>query len=146
MGAATPCAACKLLRRRCAQHCVFAPYFPAHHPHKCSSVHEVFGASNVSKLLQELGEHQRSDAVSWMVYEANARIRDQVNGCVGTIACLQRQVDALQQKLAITQAQLLQLKMAQFSSAKSSSVGNLLLPPLPNININVGASPSLWSC
>ncbi|XP_038888383.1 LOB domain-containing protein 4-like [Benincasa hispida] len=142
---AAPCAACKLLRRRCAQDCVFAPYFPADQPHKFSSVHKVFGASNVSKLLQELPEHQRSDAVSSMVYEANARIRDPVYGCVGTISCLQRQVDALQQQLAMTQAQLVQLKMGQFTStSQSSSSTDDLLPSPPNINM--GASPSLWSC
>lgn len=51
--AASPCAACKLLRRRCAaQECVFAPYFPADEPHKFASVHKVFGASNVNKMLQ----------------------------------------------------------------------------------------------
>jgi hypothetical protein len=49
---AAPCAACKLLRRRCAAGCVFAPYFPPGEPHKFASVHKVFGASNVSKLLQ----------------------------------------------------------------------------------------------
>ena len=31
-GAASPCEACKL-PRRCAQDCVFAPYFPADEPH-----------------------------------------------------------------------------------------------------------------
>ncbi|MCD7470069.1 hypothetical protein HAX54_009637 [Datura stramonium] len=51
---AAPCAACKLLRRRCAHDCVFAPYFPADEPHKFASVHKVFGASNVNKMLQEL--------------------------------------------------------------------------------------------
>lgn len=49
---ASPCAACKLLRRRCAQDCIFAPYFPAEEPHKFANVHRVFGASNISKLLQ----------------------------------------------------------------------------------------------
>lgn len=49
---ASPCAACKLLRRRCAQDCVFAPYFPAEEPHKFASVHKVFGASNINKMLQ----------------------------------------------------------------------------------------------
>lgn len=51
-GVMTPCAACKLLRRRCAHDCVFAPYFPADEPHKFGSVHKVFGASNVNKMLQ----------------------------------------------------------------------------------------------
>jgi hypothetical protein len=46
-----PCAACKLLRRRCAQECPFAPYFSPHEPHKFAEVHKVFGASNVSKML-----------------------------------------------------------------------------------------------
>lgn len=50
--AASPCAACKLLRRRCAQDCVFSPYFPADEPQKFASVHKVFGASNVNKMLQ----------------------------------------------------------------------------------------------
>lgn len=48
----SPCAACKLLRRRCGHDCVFSPYFPADEPHKFANVHKVFGASNVSKMLQ----------------------------------------------------------------------------------------------
>lgn len=51
-GAVSPCAACKLLRRRCTQECLFAPYFPADEPQKFANVHKVFGASNVNKLLQ----------------------------------------------------------------------------------------------
>ncbi|GMN58783.1 hypothetical protein TIFTF001_027884 [Ficus carica] len=51
-GAPSPCAACKLLRRRCAQDCVFSPYFPADEPQKFANVHKVFGASNVNKMLQ----------------------------------------------------------------------------------------------
>ncbi|XP_073154749.1 probable DNA primase large subunit [Henckelia pumila] len=51
-GAASPCAACKLLRRRCMQDCVFSPYFPADEPHKFASFHKVFGASNVNKMFQ----------------------------------------------------------------------------------------------
>jgi hypothetical protein len=50
----SPCAACKLLRRRCTRECVFAPYFPPDEPHKFASVHKVFGAANVSKMLQVL--------------------------------------------------------------------------------------------
>ncbi|CAK9159808.1 unnamed protein product [Ilex paraguariensis] len=47
----SPCAACKLLRRKCAEDCIFAPCFPPNQPDKFASVHKVFGASNVGKLL-----------------------------------------------------------------------------------------------
>lgn len=51
-GAVSPCAACKLLRRKCVKDCVFAPYFPAKEPYKFATVHKIFGASNVNKMLQ----------------------------------------------------------------------------------------------
>ncbi|XP_058106970.1 LOB domain-containing protein 4-like [Magnolia sinica] len=119
-GTASPCAACKLLRRRCAQDCVFAPYFPADEPHKFANVHKVFGASNVNKMLQELPVHQRSDAVSSMVYEANARVRDPVYGCVGAISSLQQQIDVLQTQLALAQAEVVHMRMRQ-----SATLSNL---------------------
>ncbi|XP_061356023.1 LOB domain-containing protein 4-like [Gastrolobium bilobum] len=115
-GAPSPCAACKLLRRRCAQDCVFAPYFPADEPQKFANVHKVFGASNVNKMLQDLPEHQRGDAVSSMVYEANARVRDPVYGCVGAISSLQKQIDMLQTQLAVTQAEAVHLRVRQSAS------------------------------
>ncbi|XP_011002671.1 PREDICTED: LOB domain-containing protein 12-like [Populus euphratica] len=111
MGGNSPCASCKLLRRRCAKDCVFAPYFPSDDPHKFAIVHKVFGASNVSKMLQELPVHQRADAVSSLVYEANARVRDPVYGCVGAISYLQNQVSQLQMQLAVAQAEILCIQM-----------------------------------
>ena len=48
----SPCAACKILRRRCAEKCVLAPYFPPTEPTKFTIAHRVFGASNIIKLLQ----------------------------------------------------------------------------------------------
>jgi hypothetical protein len=50
--ALSPCAACKILRRRCVDRCVLAPYFPPTEPHKFATAHRVFGASNIIKLLQ----------------------------------------------------------------------------------------------
>ncbi|XVF18217.1 hypothetical protein REPUB_Repub11eG0002500 [Reevesia pubescens] len=123
-GTLSPCAACKLLRRRCAQDCVFAPYFPADEPQKFASVHKVFGASNVNKMLQELPEHQRSDAVSSMVYEASARVRDPVYGCVGAISSLQQQIDSLQTQLALAQAEVVHMRMRQFVSTSSDHPGS----------------------
>ncbi|XP_050210445.1 LOB domain-containing protein 12 [Mercurialis annua] len=111
MGGTSPCASCKLLRRRCAKDCIFAPFFPSDDPHKFAIVHKVFGASNVSKMLQELPIQQRADAVSSLVYEANARVRDPVYGCVGAISYLQNQVSQLQMQLAVAQAEILCIQM-----------------------------------
>uniref|UniRef100_A0A7N0TP44 LOB domain-containing protein n=1 Tax=Kalanchoe fedtschenkoi TaxID=63787 RepID=A0A7N0TP44_KALFE len=103
----SPCAACKFLRRKCLPGCTFAPYFPPEEPTKFANVHKIFGASNVSKLLNEISPHQREDAVNSLAYEAEARIKDPVYGCVGSISVLQRQVLKLQKELEATNADLM---------------------------------------
>lgn len=47
-----PCAACRMLRRRCDINCSLAPYFPIEEIDKFAGVHRVFGASNVIKMIQ----------------------------------------------------------------------------------------------
>ncbi|KAK8494250.1 hypothetical protein V6N13_138565 [Hibiscus sabdariffa] len=118
MTRSSPCASCKLLRRRCADDCIFAPYFPSDDPHKFAILHKVFGASN------ELPVAQRADAVSSLVYEANARVRDPVYGCVGAISSLQNQVSQLQMQLAVAQAQaqILCIKMQKESPLLPSQI------------------------
>ncbi|MCD7463856.1 hypothetical protein HAX54_051564 [Datura stramonium] len=103
----SPCAACKFLRRKCLPGCIFAPYFPPEEPHKFANVHKIFGASNVTKLLNEVLPHQREDAVNTLAYEAEARVRDPVYGCVSAITFLQRQVERLQKELDAANADLL---------------------------------------
>ncbi|XP_009784491.1 LOB domain-containing protein 12-like [Nicotiana tabacum] len=115
-GGTSPCASCKLLRRRCAKDCIFAPYFPPDDPHKFAIVHKVFGASNISKMIQELPVQQRADAVNSLVYEANARMRDPVYGCVGAISYLQNQVSQLEMQLAMAQTEILCIQMQQESA------------------------------
>ncbi|XP_031486103.1 LOB domain-containing protein 1-like [Nymphaea colorata] len=110
---ASPCAACKILRRRCVEQCVLAPYFPPTDPQKFITAHRVFGASNIIKLLQDLPESQRADAVRSLVYEANARSRDPVYGCAGAIFQLQKQLSELQSRLAMAQAEILNMQMQQ---------------------------------
>lgn len=46
------CAACRYLRRRCPSDCIFAPYFPPNNPQRFASVHRIYGASNVARMLQ----------------------------------------------------------------------------------------------
>ncbi|XP_043709229.1 LOB domain-containing protein 36-like isoform X2 [Telopea speciosissima] len=92
----SPCAACKFLRRKCTQECVFAPYFPPDQPIKFANVHKVFGASNVAKILNDLPPTNREDTVKSLAYEAEARLRDPVYGCVGLISLLQHQLKHIQ--------------------------------------------------
>lgn len=68
---------------------------------------------DVYALKQELPVEQRGDAVSSLVYEANARMRDPVYGCVGAISYLQNQVSQLQMQLAVAQAEILCIQMHQ---------------------------------
>lgn len=102
----SPCAACKFLRRKCQPECVFAPYFPPDQPQKFANVHKVFGASIVTKLLNELHPHQREDAVNSLAYEADMRLRDPVYGCVGVISLLQHQLRQLQMDLSCARTEL----------------------------------------
>nr|GMD12312.1 lob domain-containing protein 4 [Ipomoea batatas] len=124
-----PCAACKLLRRRCTKYCIFLPYFPPTHPERFAAVHQVFGASNITKMLQEVPVDSRADAVMSMVYEATARLRDPIYGCVGLISVLQKNVFELQSKLNESVAETMALK-TQLSSVLSSSL--LYDPALPD--------------
>ncbi|KAL5572775.1 hypothetical protein UlMin_022372 [Ulmus minor] len=116
----SPCAACKFLRRKCMPDCIFAPYFPPEEPQKFANVHKIFGASNVSKLLNEVHPHQREDAVNSLAYEAEARMKDPVYGCVGAISVLQRQVIRLQKELDATNADLMRYANSNISQGGSS--------------------------
>lgn len=74
--------------------CIFAPYFDSsvQGASHFAAVHKVFGASNASKVLMCVPPHKRLDAVFALCYEAFARVRDPVHGCVGHILALQQQV------------------------------------------------------
>ncbi|KAH1210510.1 Protein ASYMMETRIC LEAVES 2 [Glycine max] len=98
--------ACKFLRRKCQPECAFAPYFPPDQPQKFANVHRIFGASNVTKLLNDLHPHQREDAVNSLAYEAEMRLRDPVYGCVGVISLLQHQLRQLQMDLYCAKSEL----------------------------------------
>ncbi|KAF7829905.1 LOB domain-containing protein 36-like [Senna tora] len=102
----SPCAACKIQRRKCTQDCVFAPYFPPDNPQRFSYVHQVFGASNVAKILGDINPAQREDAVKSLAYEAEARLRDPVYGCVGVISVLQHTLKLLQAQLLTAKKEL----------------------------------------
>ncbi|XP_066388753.1 LOB domain-containing protein CRL1-like [Miscanthus floridulus] len=118
-GFGSPCGACKFLRRKCVRGCVFSPYFcheqgAAHF----AAIHKVFGASNVSKLLAHLPLADRPEAAVTISYEAQARLRDPIYGCVAHIFALQQQVMTLQAQLASLKAQAAQGQPGVHEDAK----------------------------
>ncbi|GMG99963.1 hypothetical protein Nepgr_001803 [Nepenthes gracilis] len=143
----SPCAACKFLRRKCQPECVFAPYFPPDQPQKFANVHRVFGASNVTKLLNELHPHQREDAVNSLAYEADMRLRDPVYGCVGVISLLQHQLRQLQMDLSCAKSELSKYQSlgitghgfiaAAAAAATATAAANHHHPNHQNLGINL---------
>ncbi|GMI69311.1 ASYMMETRIC LEAVES2-LIKE 18, lateral organ boundaries-domain 16 [Hibiscus trionum] len=138
----SPCGACKFLRRKCASDCIFAPYFSSEQgPARFAAIHKVFGASNVSKLLSHIPARDRCEAVVSIAYEAQARIRDPVHGCVAHIFYLQQQVACLQAQLLQVKAQLAQNAM-NFSHNDCQWEQNVsgLFPSIPNYPISPQSS------
>lgn len=139
----SPCAACKFLRRKCQPECVFAPYFPPDQPQKFANVHKVFGASNVTKLLNELQPSQREDAVNSLAYEADMRLRDPVYGCVGVISFLQHRLRQLQTDLSCAKSELSKYQSlgitghAGLIAAAAAAATNTHHQHHPNIGINL---------
>ncbi|KAL7146693.1 hypothetical protein ABFS83_06G058500 [Erythranthe nasuta] len=140
----TPCAACKLLRRRCAQECPFSPYFSPHEPHKFAAVHKVFGASNVSKMLLEVHESQRADAANSLVYEANVRLRDPVYGCMGAISALHHQIEFLHAELNAVRNEILKYKYntTETNTLLHSSSSHITLHPSGAVSIAAPPPPT----
>ncbi|RYR28505.1 hypothetical protein Ahy_B01g052648 [Arachis hypogaea] len=102
----SPCAACKFLRRKCTQECIFAPYFPPDNPQRFACVHRVFGASNIGKILNDLSPCQREDAVTSLAFEAEARLDSPVYGCVRHIVILQQRLQQIQMDLLHAKSEL----------------------------------------
>ncbi|KAL0712359.1 hypothetical protein Bca4012_019337 [Brassica carinata] len=141
-GGGGPCGACKFLRRKCVPGCIFAPYFDSDQgAAHFAAVHKVFGASNVSKLLHHIPEHKRADAVVSMCFEAQARLRDPIYGCLSHIVSLQQQVVSLQNELSYVQAHLATLELPQPPPATVTSSGSL---PSLSISDMPTITPSMY--
>jgi len=81
---------------------MFAPHFCAEDgASQFAAIHKVFGASNAAKLLQQVAPADRSEAAATVTYEAQARLRDPVYGCVAHIFALQQQVHACMPSLIL---------------------------------------------
>lgn len=106
------CAACKRQRSKCGTHCMMAPYFTAER----MEVFEVFGVSNVSKILKKLNdEPQRGLAAKSIMWEASEWERDPILGPLGAYERLRAEKESVdtQVKEGMKQIELLKKELEQ---------------------------------
>ncbi|KAF8393542.1 hypothetical protein HHK36_021786 [Tetracentron sinense] len=150
------CAACKYQRRKCHKNCVLAPYFPPCRGEDFVNAHRLFGVSNILKILNNVEPDQKQAAINSIIFEANARKKDPVSGCVGTLRKLIHQFDAIRSELDITNQQLsycrqreqqklqqqqLQLLLASSSSLQQFGGSSSTLASMPLLQ-QIGATSS----
>ncbi|GAQ82540.1 Lateral organ boundaries (LOB) domain-containing protein [Klebsormidium nitens] len=127
----SPCAACKVLRRKCTEECLLAPHFPLREKDKFLVLHKCYGAANLMKILADIPKYLRGDAISCLAYEAQARTLDPVYGCVGIIAVLQDQIASLQAELETERSNLAGMRRVRsLSTLSQDSKQAIQLPAL----------------
>ncbi|XP_019415681.1 PREDICTED: LOB domain-containing protein 2-like [Lupinus angustifolius] len=77
------CAACRHLKKKCNKDCVLAPYFPTKKIKQYFVVHKVFGYNIMTKMLSNLVEQERNEAVESFQWEAMMWQQDPVHGPLG---------------------------------------------------------------
>ncbi|XP_027346544.1 LOB domain-containing protein 25-like [Abrus precatorius] len=95
----TPCGACKSLRRKCVAECLFAPHFPVENRQQFECMHHVFGSGHVASILKRVPEEARENIIKTLVYQAEARVRDPVHGCIALITEFENKLHQLQTDL-----------------------------------------------
>lgn len=76
----------------------------------------------MSKILNEVPEEHREDTVNSLSYEAEARLRDPVYGCIGAVVLLQRRMFQLQHDLALARARLAHYKASSLHTNTNNVV------------------------
>jgi len=93
------CASCKFQRRKCSKDCLLAPYFPADKPQVFGNAHRLFGVSNISKILKQVNEKYRDDAMKSIIFESDIRAQFPVGGCLDVIMMYIGMIKASTQEL-----------------------------------------------
>ncbi|XP_057812862.2 LOB domain-containing protein 27 isoform X2 [Cryptomeria japonica] len=146
-GTGQACAACKYQRRKCSPDCPLAPYFPPDQPKQFLNVHKLFGVSNILRILRQVNDTQKSDAMKSIIYQANAREKDPVHGCFGIIVLLHAQVERLKEELEIVRSQLM---VCEQQNQKGGLMQQQIQPvgghvPLSYQHTPMPASPAAWA-
>ncbi|XP_057418039.1 LOB domain-containing protein 2-like [Lotus japonicus] len=135
------CAACRQQRRKCNEQCIFAPYFPPTSAREFEAVHKVFGVSNITKVLTNLDEQGRREAINSFQWEAMMWQKDPVHGPFGAFKQVWNHLQQQQQMIQTLESKLMGLAQAQYSPPFSNGTSNLNWAP--QIANNVGQAPML---
>ncbi|KAK7346520.1 hypothetical protein VNO80_21041 [Phaseolus coccineus] len=122
----TPCGACKYQRRRCGADCLLAPHFPAESIQRFAYVHHVFGGGNVSNILKSTKPELRKWVARALTYQAEARVRDPVHGCVGVIWEQEESLRILKEKLEKAKREVAQYVGPEVEQCSSDPHANLV--------------------
>lgn len=119
-----PCAVCKTCDCVCNEECVLAPYFSPDQSLQFQSLDRVYGDINAATILNELRADLREYAVSSLVYESHAQIKDPIYGCVTIMYRLQQRINQLESELHTLKQELATYKARQgpVNSQKSYEV------------------------
>ncbi|GAB4860696.1 hypothetical protein Ancab_035858 [Ancistrocladus abbreviatus] len=77
------------------------------------NAHKLFGVSNILKILKELNPSQKNEAMNSIIYQANARDRFPVHGCVEIIQQLWTQIRQHEEELHVVHAMLAMYRQQQ---------------------------------
>ncbi|KAJ8430396.1 hypothetical protein Cgig2_000228 [Carnegiea gigantea] len=138
-GTIQACAACKYQRRRCTPDCPLAPYFPANKPEMFRNAHRLFGVRNIVRILEQLRDDQKDEAMKSIIFESDMRERFPVFGCCLVIWQLEEQVQRHQQELFYVNSLLM-----KFRNKDNNPQIQMPMPPQysPTSQFQLGLVPS----
>lgn len=110
------CAACKHQRRKCAQDCVLAPFFPPHRQSEFLNVHKLFGVRNIMNTVKRVESSRREDAVRCMIHEAYYRAVDPAGGAYRILNNLEQRYTQMRAELDLVHQQLAIFRSIQMES------------------------------
>lgn len=137
------CARCRYQRRKCTSECVLAPFFPPDKPKIFQNAHKLFGVGNILKLLKDLDETQKMEAMRSIIYEANIRDRFPVHGCLGVIMQYHYQIQQMEEELQLVLSQLVMWKQRFARNNSSQFVSGLSMTSLPQNALDVFETQSI---
>ncbi|KAL8527809.1 hypothetical protein ACS0TY_005583 [Phlomoides rotata] len=100
------CAACKHLRKRCEETCVFAPYFPPEKTAEFQIVHMIFGIRNTKNMISSVEENEREKTIETLILEAKIRLENPVHGCLAIERMLGAEIEKVFRELDEVKQQL----------------------------------------